>query len=101
MGITADPYCSFCPQETFGSFAHVLWECPGILDLWEKVIGTIAALTGVQLPMEPAIHLLNDDSQLSLGAKTRKIWLAGLTAAKKIIVQRWKPPHDVSKAHWL
>ncbi len=101
MGLTSDPYCSFCPQGTVGSFAHVVWECPGILDLWEKVVSNIAALTGVQLPMEPALHLLNDDSQLSLVETTHKIWLADLTAAKKIVVQRWKPPHDISRTHWL
>lgn len=101
MGLVPDPYCSFCPHGTVGSFIHVVWECPGVFGLWGKVISTLTELTGVQLPMDPAVHLLNDDSHLSLTEKTRKIWLAGLTAAKKIVVQRWKPPHDISNTHWL
>ena len=101
MGLAPDPYCSFCHQGTIGSFMHLVWECPGVLEFWGKVINSLVDLVGVQLPMEPAVHLLNDDSHLSLTERTRKIWLAGLTAAKKIIVQRWKPPHDISHTHWL
>ena len=55
----------------------------------------------VQLPMDPFVHLLNDDSKLFLTEKSPEIWLAGLTAVKKIIAQRWKPPHDISRTHWL
>lgn len=29
------------------------------------------------------------------------MWLAGLTAAKKINVQVWLPPHNFSYEHWL
>ena len=100
MGLVSDPYCSFCPHGTTGSFMHVMWECPGVSGLWREVIGVIADLTGVQFPMDPAVHLLNDDSRLGLPEKTRKVWLAGLTAAKKIVVQRWKS-HDISRVHWL
>ena len=55
----------------------------------------------VQLLMDPFVHLLNDDSKLSLTEQSGKSWLAGLTAAKKIITQRWNPPHDISRTHWL
>lgn len=101
MGLVSNPYCSFCPLGTIGSFMHVMWECPGVSSLWREVIGTIADLTGVQFPMAPAVHLLNDDSRLGLLEKTRKVWLAGLTAAKKIVVQCWKCPHDIARVHWL
>ena len=30
----------------------------------------------------------------------KRIFLAGITAAKKIIAVRWKPPHKLSIAHW-
>lgn len=59
----------------------------GFFDFWGKVINTLAGLMGVQLPMEPAVHLLNDDSHLSLTEIACRVWLAGLTAAKKIIVR--------------
>ena len=51
--------------------------------------------------MDPYVHLLNDDTGLDTGSNSRKIWLAGLTAAKKMLAQRWKPPHDISPTHWL
>ena len=101
MGFAPDPYCSFCPHGTLGSFLHVMWECPEVSRLWRKVIEIVTDITGVQFPMDPAVHLLNDDSHLSLAEKNRKVWLAGLTAAKKIVVQRWKSPHDISTVHWL
>ena len=51
--------------------------------------------------MEPNLLLLNDDSNLDLNTKQQKIWLAGLTAAKKLIVQRWLPPHKLPPRKWL
>ena len=101
MGLVSDPYCSFCSPGTIGSFTHVVWECPGIAELWKKAIDIISILSGVKFPLDPSLHLLNDDSLLSLTEKTQKIWLAGLTAVKKIIAQQWKPPLDISSTHWL
>lgn len=100
MGAAPDPYCSFCPPGTVGSFIHVVWECPGVQELWGKVVNCLSALTGTTPPMDPAVHLLDNDSQISLQGGTRKIWLAGLTATKKVIAQRWKS-NDVSFNHWL
>lgn len=36
----------------------------GVFDFGGNVIGTLTELTGVQLPMDPAVHLLNDDSRM-------------------------------------
>lgn len=36
-----------------------------------------------------------------MNERSRKIWLAGLTATKKIIVQVWVPPHNLAHKHWL
>ncbi len=64
MGLTDNPYCTFCTPGTLGSFVHVVWECPGIFEFWGKVIRTLNKLMGVQLPMDPFVHLLNDSSKL-------------------------------------
>ena len=80
---------------------HVMWDCPKIYDFWNRVVQSLSDLIDVQLPMDPALHLLNDDSQICMNERSRKIWLAGLTAAKKIIVQVWVPPHNLSYEHWL
>ena len=29
------------------------------------------------------------------------MFLAGLTAAKKIVAMRWKPPHSLNKQYWV
>jgi hypothetical protein len=40
------------------------------------------------VPLEPIMLLLNDDTGMQLNEKQLKVWLAGLTAAKKHVVQR-------------
>ena len=68
--------------------------------MWRKVIEIVTDVTGVPFPVDPAVHLLNDDSHLPLVEFFSQLWLAGLTAAKKIVVQRWKSPYDTSTVHW-
>ena len=51
--------------------------------------------------MDPVLILLCDDSQLDLTKKKQKLLLSGFTAAKKVLVQRWLPPHDLSMRKWL
>ena len=50
--------------------------------------------------MDPFVHLLNDNPDLDIGRNSRKIWIAGLTTAKTMVVQCWKPPHDISLITW-
>lgn len=83
--LAPDPYYSLSSQGSVGAFSHVVWECPWVLEFWEKVIHILTGLMGVVLPVENA----------------RKVWQASLTTAKRIVVQRWKPPHDISSTHWL
>lgn len=70
-------------------------------EFWGKTTSIISDLIGHQIPVDPIILLLNDDSKLNLFEKQRKIWLAGLTATKKMIAQRWLPPHSLSIHQWL
>lgn len=44
--------------------------------------------------------LLNDSSTLYFTVKDKHIWLAGLTAAKKMISQRWKNAQVLSLKQW-
>lgn len=62
---------------------------------------TLSNMIDKPVPLEPTLLLLNDDSHLGLNEKQRKVWLAGLTAAKKLIVQRWLPPHKLYARKWL
>ena len=70
------PYCNYCPQQPVGTFLHMVWERGDVNDI-------LSALVGQEIPVDPAVLLLNDDSNLNLTGKQRKMWLAGLTSAKK------------------
>ena len=101
MKIVNDPNCDLCELKTPDTYLHMMWECPGVLDFWGRVVAVITELLGMPIPCEPIPLLLNDDSQMTLNEKQRKLWLAGLTAAKKLIVQRWLPPHKLPTKQWL
>ena len=80
---------------------HIMWDCPKIHRFWNTVVRILSDVIDFKLPMDPALHLLNDDSQIRMTERARKTWLAGLTAAKKMVVRVWLPPHDLSSEHWL
>ena len=80
---------------------HILWECPDVQRFWRNVVEKVSMLVGRQLPLSPALLLLNDDSNCKMSERGRKLWLASMTAAKKLIVLRWLPPHQLSTRRWL
>ena len=82
-----------------GTLMHVLWECPDVQRFQVKVVDKVSDLVGRKFPLEPA--LLNDDSRFKIAEIERKLWLAGMKAAKKIIVFRWLPLHQLSVKYWL
>lgn len=96
-----NPHCTFCKPEQIGTFLHMVWECEEVQEFWHKIAKTIGDIIGRPIPIDPIVWLLNDDSKLQLFEKQRKIWLAGSTAAKKMIVQRWLPPHSLSMHQWM
>lgn len=96
-----NPYCTFCKPEQTGTFLHMVWECEEVQEFWHKIAATIGDLIECPIPVDPIVWLLNDDSKLQLFEKQRKIWLAGSTAAKKMIVQRWLPSHSLSMQKWM
>ena len=101
MGLAPNPDCTFCNHGVTGTLLHVLWECPDVQRFWVKVVDKMSDLIGRKFPLDPALLLLNDDSRSKIAEVERKLWLAGMTAAKKIIVLRWLPPHQLSIKHWL
>ncbi len=56
---------------------------------------------GISVPCSLIILLLNDDSQLLLYFSQRRYLFLGLTAAKKMLIQRWKPPHSLHITQWI
>lgn len=101
MSLSPHPYSNFCGPGCLGTLMHMLWECLDVQDFWDMVLDVLHKVTGIHFPKDPVLLLLNDNSQFPLNKKDCTFWLAASTAAKKLLVQRWKPPHDLSIKHWL
>lgn len=52
------------------------------------------------IPCSPSVLLINDDFLLNLSCAEKYVYLAELTAAKKMLALCWKPPHDPLVCHW-
>ncbi len=99
--LSPHPYCNFCGPGCLATLMRMLWECPDVQDFWDMVLDVLYKVTRIRFPKDPVLLLLNYNSQFPLKEKDWKFWLAASTAAKKPLVQRWKPPHDLSIKHGL
>ena len=97
----SDPNCKLCSADTVGTFFHMIWDCPPVLEFWEMVAHNLSVMFGSEVPPSPAILLLNDLSTLGLTPLKSCALLARLTAAKKKVAMRWKPPHTLSFRAWV
>lgn len=79
----------------------MMWECPPVAKFWTSVATTLSNLLSVKVPVDIPVLLLNDLSELNIDRLKKRIVLAGLTAAKKMIVLRWKPPQVLSTRQWI
>lgn len=68
---------------------YMLWDCPDVQDLWDKVLDVLYNVTRILFPKHPVLLLLNYHSQLPLSEKDWKCWLAAMNVTKKILVQHW------------
>ena len=101
MKLRTNPYCDFCPDNTIGTFFHMIWQCPEVNRFWKNISSTLSDIIGRAIPHSEHLLLLNDTSSLQLNITDRRLLLAGLTAAKKIVVCRWKSPHTLSVREWI
>ena len=68
---------------------------------WRTVTEVLSSIVSVRVPVSMPVLLLNDFTCLPMSKHLKCMVLAGLTAAKKMLAIRWKPPHDLSKRQWL
>ena len=101
MNWIADPTCTLCTLGTTGTFVHMYWECPTAATFWVIVADVLSNLISMTIPISIPVLLLNDFSSLSMSKELKCIVLAGLTAAKRMLAVRWKPPHSLSRRQWL
>lgn len=76
----------------------MFWECCAVASFWELVSSTLTDMLGTVIHCSPAVMLLND---IQIPLPQKKVFLAGLTAAKKILALRWQPPHTLTHRHWM
>ena len=100
MNSISSPNCQLCTPNTIGTFIHMVWGCPGVQSFWTMVTNKLSEVLGSSIPCSPTILLLKDITGLDLSIMHQRWFLIGLTAAKKLIAQRWKAPHDLSYQHW-
>lgn len=100
MKIVNSPLCTFCPTQSHGTFLHMFWDCGPVSQFWNDVASCLSRLFNVNVPVHMGVLILNDLSPLCVAGVTQRGIYAGLTAAKKMVATRWKPPHDLSMRHW-
>ena len=95
------PECQLCSLRVTGTFIHMMWECPPVKQFWNRIINTMSNVTGHRIPISPTVLLLNDITGLDLPIIYQRWLLLALTAAKRMLAQRWVPPHDISYRRWI
>ena len=100
MKILNSPKCTLCATNSIGTFLHMFWECPNVNSFWNMVSEKLSQLFEVDITPSPSLLLLNDISQLNLNSTRSRTFFAGLTAAKKMVATRWKPPHTLTFRQW-
>lgn len=100
MKLLDSPNCTSCSSNALGTFFHMMWECPEVTDLWSMIAEKLLTILSTAIRPSPSVLLLNDVSQLHLRAAQKHVFFSGLTAAKKLLALRWKPPHTLSFRQW-
>ena len=101
MKLIDSPLCSFCNLKSPGTFLHMMWDCPPVAQFWNVVASTLQDLVGEPVPVTVPVLILNDLSALNAPRLNKHIILAGLTAAKKLVVTRWKPSQTLGLRQWI
>lgn len=69
-----------------------------IQHFWKLVTRMLCDLIALYFDLDPCLLLLNDDSRYQF---SKKMLMAGFTAAKKIILQQWTHPDTNLKQFWI
>ncbi len=84
--------CHICNTASSGTFLHMFWECPIVINLWTHVNLVLSSLLQIDWSVNPSLCLL-DDSGLCISSMQKRMLFAGFTAVKKTIIQNWFTPH--------
>ncbi len=93
--------CHICNTASSGTFLHMFWECPIVINLWTHVNLVLSSLLQIDWFANPSLCLLNDDSGLCISLIQKRMLFAGFTTAKKTIIQNWFTPDMCVKTYWI
>ena len=74
---------------------------PPVAGFWQNVASELTTFVSGTVAATIPVLLLNDTSSLQISKCQKRIVLAGLTAAKKMVAVRWKPLHSLTIKQWL
>ncbi len=90
-----------CNTTSSGTFLHMFWECPVVIDLWTHVNLVLSSSLQTDCFANPSLCLLNDDSGLFISLTQKRRLFAGFAAAKRTRIQNWCTPHMCGKTYWI
>ncbi len=89
-----------CNLPRIGTYLHFFGECSALSLFWSPLAHDIPFLLEKDGVLMPDLFFLNNFSELALSPQQRNLLLAALTAAKKMLVSRWVPPHLMTRRVW-
>ncbi len=92
---------SVCNTASSGTFLHIFWECPIVINLWTHVGLVLSSLLQVGCFAGPVLCLLDGDAGLFVSLIQKRMLFAGFVAAKRTIIQNWFTPHMCGKTWWI
>ena len=88
MKIINESCCNLCSLKVQGTFIHMFWDCPPVGQCWGIVVSMLSDLIDDTVPVTICVLILNNLSTLNISKLKKRVILAGLTAAKKLISTR-------------
>ncbi len=90
-----------CNTASSGTFLHVFWECPVVIDLWTRVNLVLSSSLQTDCFADTGLCLLDDDSGLFISLIQRRRLFTGFVAARRTMMQNWCAPHVCGEAYWI
>lgn len=100
MRLSGSPNCNLCPQGVLGTFLHFFWDCSALKPFWRQLANDVSILLDKDITLTSNLFFLSDFSALELSLFQKNLLLAAFTAAKKLLVSRWNPPHLMCRHMW-
>ena len=94
--------CIKCNDGQKGTLIHCIWECPHIVNFWQKVLAIIKHILGREIPLDPKLCILNIlPDNLVISKCEQSLLIICLLEAKRCIARAWKNVSMQGTSEWL